>query len=127
MEEVKEMKYKIPQEFAAREVLAGGSYNGYEYRIISYFTHPCAYVKLHENEIVNDADIDCHGGITYDSDGLIIDADMRTEQGRWIGWDYAHAYDYYADLPQKGGKQWTTAEILLEVKKVINQLKEVVR
>lgn len=108
MEEVKEMEYKIPQEFGAREVLAGGTYNGYEYRIISYFTHPCAYVKLHENEIVNDAD-------------------MRTEQGRWIGWDYAHAIDYYADLPHIGGKQWTTAEILVEVKKVINQLKEVVR
>ncbi len=118
MEEVKEMKYKIPQEFGAREVLARGTYNGYEYRIISYFTHPCAYVKLHENESINNADIDCHCGITYE---------LEEEQGHWIGWDYVHIGDYCAQAPELGGKQWTTAEILEEVKKVINQLKEVVR
>ena len=52
------------------EILDNGIYNGYQYWIVSYGSHPCAYVELPKDHKYYGKDyvdipIDCHGGITY--------------------------------------------------------------
>ena len=43
--------------------------------------------------------------------------------GQWcIGWDYTHAGDYTAAMPNFNEHRWTTAEIQAEVRDVIDQL-----
>ena len=44
--------------------------------------------------------------------------------GFWIGWDYDHWGDYNVIRAKTGmsGKKWTTEEIFIDVKNVINQL-----
>jgi len=125
---MKEMIYKSTLE---REVLERGKYKGYEFEIISYGTHPCAYVCVpvghpFYEKPYDEVDVDCHWGCTYS---------QRREDGKWwIGWDYAHFEDYsgvnllYESIPalkefaNDFGKKWTTDEILKEVFEVIDQL-----
>ena len=119
------MIYKSTQE---REVLERGKYKGYEFEIISYGTHPCAYVCVpvghpFYEKPYDEVDVDCHWGLTYSQRG--------TDGKWWIGWDYAHCDDYggmsllYASMGyafDDNGKKWTTDEILKEVFEVIDQL-----
>lgn len=134
---MKEMIYKHFDENGQEviDMLDEGVYKGFHYVIVSYGTHPCAYVEIpgghklydvsNKDELV---DIDCHGGITYVSTtGLIKPNNENHRDGHWIGWDYAHACDYIGYLPvdftiTNGLKKWTTKEILEEVKDVIEQL-----
>lgn len=134
---MKEMVYKgfVENEQRVIDMLDEGIYKGFHYAIVSYGINPCAYVEIpegHELYGVNNEDefidIDCHGGITYVSTiGLIKPSNENHRDGHWIGWDYAHAYDYVSYLPvdfimTNGLKKWTTKEILEEVKDVIEQL-----
>lgn len=99
--------------------LADGEYLGYHYYVLSFGTHPCAYVDIGDTGIAIN-DIECHGGITYNREYL---ATVEHKSG-FIGWDYAHSYDYSGDLPEitAHGKKWTTAEIVVECKSVIDQI-----
>lgn len=60
------------------------------------------------------------------SDHLFID-DTQDVEGKFIGWDYAHAGDYAGyygdDEVWKDEKKWTTQEIFEEVKDACFQLK----
>lgn len=114
------------------DILARGNIDGYKYLIVSYGTHPCAYVAIPENhsryndyhKLEDDNTIYPHGGVTYSG------SKRNDIKGHWIGWDYHHAcdfsghylsgvnYDYFAEK-----KKWTTAEIFDEVQNVIEQLK----
>ncbi len=111
-------------------VLDEGNINGFDYKIINYGLHPCAYVALpnshkYYNKEYNDIDVDCHGGLTF---GRFTTFEPDKDEKFWIGWDYAHYGDYSGtDLMFSpdfcvGGKKWTTEEILEEVKNVICQL-----
>lgn len=117
------------------DMLDEGIYKGFHYVIVSYGTHPCAYIEIPEGHKLYNAsnqnefyDIACHGGITYVSTtGLIKPNNENHRDGHWIGWDYAHVCDYIGYLPvdftiTKSLKKWTTKEILEEVKDVIEQL-----
>lgn len=105
------------------EILDEGKYRGYDYRIISHGTHPCAYIAIDNiaNYPDNIDEIDVHGGFTFDSQHPYFN-------NRWcIGWDYAHDTDYYAAFGENselaiGTHHWTTAEILNEVHSVIDQI-----
>ncbi len=115
------MKEMVYQNRSITELLDSGTYNGYEYAIVSRGFHPCAYVKLPENHICygldcNDIPVECHYGLTYSADSLDV---MPSDSGWWIGWDYAHCTD---QIGKTEGKKWTTSEILTEVKQVIQQL-----
>lgn len=114
------------------DILLRGIIDGYKYLIVSYGTHPCAYVAIPENhsryndyhKLENDNTIYPHGGVTYSG------SEINGIKGHWIGWDYRHAcdfsghylsdvnYNYFAE-----NKKWTTAEIFDEVQDVIEQLK----
>ena len=116
-----EMEYKDTRAEPFR--LATGNHKGFWYYVLSLGTHPCAYVDVTGLSKcgLNPNRIDCHGGITY-SDKQLKTVDKT---GWFIGWDYAHCYDYSGCMPEilnAGTKRWTTAEIIAECKNVIDQL-----
>lgn len=105
-----------------RELLAEGEINGYNYWIVSYQTHPCAYIELpvgHEffgKTMYECERIHVHGGVTFSQSSLW---DLVNDS--WvIGWDYAHNGDYTSYV--QDGHKWTTQEILCEVVYVVRQL-----
>lgn len=125
----KKMEY-VPE--TKTEVLAKGSFNDYNYFVISYGTHPCCYVELpayHKlygldyMDIEENYQIDVHDGFTYSRDYLLL------RDNTWIlGWDYAHFGDYYCCNYTYGdneSKRWTTDEMIQECMKVIKQLAKI--
>ena len=115
------------------EVLLEGEYLGYEWVIVSYGTHPCAYVKLPNNSKLipsgEEVPVSCHGGITYTSSkGLPQLKVAEKNEGCYIGWDYAHYGDQCGlnslELGNLGDKRWTVNEIQTEIRDVIIQLIE---
>jgi len=136
---MKPMEYKGERN---SEILYEGEYNGFNFRILSLGTHPCAYVNLPKDHIYfkrnyEHMDIDCHCGLTFSEIGICETIPDKKNEW-WIGWDYAHAGDYYGNIPEftklrnllceekkSTNKKWTTEEIYGEVKNVIEQLIEV--
>lgn len=119
---MKQMIYTFERD---NEILDVGTIDGYDYVIMSYGTHPCAYVKTQNEQYVDENDIDVHGGITFNGG-----RDFGCGRNHYIGWDYAHCGDYCGldmMLPPEyitDDKKWTTEEILEDVKDVIKQLKK---
>ena len=124
---MKEMIYSATR-INPPERLADGEYKGFHFYVLTLGTHPCAYVDVTDSDLngthYTDINIECHCGLTYSRDYL------RTvdKKGWFIGWDYAHYMDfagyelaYPSDL-QSGGKHWTTEEIVVECKNVIEQI-----
>lgn len=136
--DIKEMEYKSQpcERFdkpARYEILCQSWYKGYKVLIVSYFTHPCAYIGLPEdhpyyNVDYDDIPIDCHGGLTYGSNNHNVVTELR-DNGYFIGWDYAHYGDYMSPLdsasPFFNNKKWTTREIIDECFNVIDQLEKI--
>lgn len=130
---MKEMNYV---ETRLKEILYEDDYLGYHFLIVSYGTHPCAYIeipKTHrwygipytDEELEN---IECHGGLTYAGNLHHVLGKEESNQRWFIGWDYAHSEDfqgfYLNDVwgNQLNSKKWTTQEIFNEVKNVIEQI-----
>lgn len=122
--EIKPMVYK--QRVADIEVLAHDTYRDYEFAIVSFGTHPCAYVGIPKGHRFYRKDYDlkmfdnipAHCGLTYSEMGI-----ENLMQDKWvIGWDYAHSGDYTPLLFWEGLKRWSTEEILEEVKAVIDEI-----
>lgn len=104
-----------------------GKYRGLSYIIASCGTHPVAYVKIpkdhyfyraKDREILYEFPAPCHGGITFVGTPSTIDYAF-VEDDIWLGWDYAHAGDFYRE---GYGKKWTIKEIYEEVKNFVNFL-----
>lgn len=120
------------------KIIKNGIYNGYHFIIVSYGTHPCAYVELPENhpyyemEVYDDEpfispydkmNIRCHYGLTFA--GRFRDA--LNMPGYYIGWDYAHLGDMYYIKPNDlmfstDDKFWEEYEIEEDCRDVIEQL-----
>nr|DAI25547.1 MAG TPA: hypothetical protein [Caudoviricetes sp.] len=126
-----EMVYKESR--CEPQVLAHGFYHGRNYYVVSFGTHPCAYVDVsdllsmtrEEQEYIENA-IDCHGGVTYSSAKLVVE----NKTGWYIGWDYAHCMDYSGYMYILSGslaKRWTTPEMVSECKRVIDQIEGLVK
>ncbi len=49
--EVTNMKEMVYEPRFKTELLDSGTYNGYQYRIVSKGLHPCAYVKIPEGMV----------------------------------------------------------------------------
>lgn len=76
---MKEMIYRPLREletlYDSCQILDESRYNSYHYIIVSYGTHPCAYIELPKEHKFygrdvykfDDFPIECHGGITYSS------------------------------------------------------------
>lgn len=132
---MKRMIYKETSDYKA-EILHEGTYRKFHFVIVSYGTHPCAYVEIPKNHpwYKKDRD-DCylyvHGGLTYSGDLMHVDRKLK---GFYLGWDYAHAGDFHGTdisfmkrfgMPTEDKKKWTTGKILAQVKKAINELRKV--
>lgn len=85
-------------------ILASGTYQGYNYYVLSMGTHPCGYIEIPEtskyyNVYCDNIPVNCHGGLTYSRNYL--NSIAAEDEGRYfIGWDYAHYNDYvgYYDM-----------------------------
>ena len=104
------------------DILADGTYNGHEVRVISYGTHPCCYVKLDKDNKYygkewHDVMLDVHGGITFSEE---VSGEQRWSDGWWVGWDYAHLGDCY--YPIDDGLKYTTEMLVEDIKNVVKQL-----
>jgi hypothetical protein len=118
-------------------LLAEGRHLGFHWVILSYGTHPCAYVQIRNKEHpcyhkqyddMEIEDLKLYGCLSYSRRYLIIPEpndptkQERDENGWWIGWDYARGNDYCGDHSNPDGKKWSTLEIVEEVMSVIIQL-----
>lgn len=129
MENVCEMVYQ--QSRCEPQLLAHGVYHGRNYYVVSYGTHPCAYVDVsdlssmtREEQKYIENTIDCHGRINYSNAELVVE----NKTGWYIGWDYAHISDYSGDAPYKSlAKKWTTSEMVSECKRVIDQIEGLIK
>ena len=115
-----------------KRILAQGTRKGYGFVIVSYGTHPCAYIaldgKLKGLKSYDDFLPSVHGGATYlGTLGKIVGPKS------YVGWDYAHGGDYLGtDVVYEGDeemkeyiaskKKWTTEEILEEVYSAIDEV-----
>ena len=94
---MKEMEYSFNL-LNKTEILDEGNYKGYNYVIVSYGNHPCAYIEIPKGyrfyeKSCGEIDIDCHGGLTYC--GF---RDFGFGEKYYIGWDYAHYGDFLPAL-----------------------------
>lgn len=122
--EINEMKYEKYRH--EPKILVKGSIYDVGFAIISYGTHPCAYienvlnVKSYEDIILEE--LPMHGGASYLGNATWNQNDTK----EYIGWDYAHFDDYCGDYEGMGDfsefKKWDTNEIYTEVKEVIKLL-----
>lgn len=118
-----------------RKILEENTYKEYKYEVVSYGTHPCAYIEIPKGHPMFMKEYDdkifeeiwCHGGLTYS------DFKEKSNKEIWkIGWDYAHYNDYTHYNAEFGiietlgmGKKWTTKEIVEECRSVIDQIRGV--
>lgn len=126
------MKQMIYKPKMGIEILDEGTYNNYHYVIISYGTHPCAYVEIpkehpYYKKDFSDLDIIVHGGLSFGDN--LTHANIGNSDNYFLGWDYNNYDDYngYYSLPfykefAAGKKKYTTEEIFEDVKLVIDQL-----
>lgn len=133
---MKEMEYLKRDKMVGKygiyyDILAEGDFLDAHYAIISYGTHPCAYIfyekghPLFGTPYEEMEDLEVHGGFTFSEKGKFLPDGKRLHRDCWcLGWDYAHYDDYFPDLEL--GKKWTTAEILYEVKDTINKIAKMV-
>lgn len=128
-----EIKPMVYQKDRKMELLHCDTYKNYKFYILNLGTHPTAYIeipkghKLYEkdyDEIYEmGCDIPVNGGLTYSDNKL-----MFIKSISWfIGWDYAHAYDYAGYYLKSESlanqlKKWTTEEIIEECHNAINYI-----
>lgn len=129
------MEEMVYQSRPEKKILYKDTYRNIDFIIVSYGTHPCAYIRIPENSKYYKKDymdinesFPVHGGLTYSDDLCHI----GVKEGFWYGWDYNHYGDYsgfhennlfnYGSKSEMNLKQWTTKEIYEEVKEAINYL-----
>ena len=120
------------------EILHSEKKGDYNIVIVSYGTHPCAYVSIpsthpYYQEYYFDMPIDCNGGLTFsepNNSNVRWGEKFPNEECSWIGWDYSHCNDFNGAFIGKESPyleysllhKWTTQEILDECYSVIAQL-----
>ena len=123
------MEEMIYQKKRTVKVLHSGFYKGVPFVILNLGTHPTAYVEnIVQATNYNDSslvDVDVHGGFTFC--GKAHWEGKNTTGLEWLGWDYAHCWDFMGYYGPEDGtlymlKKWSTEEILREVHFVIDQL-----
>lgn len=136
---MKEIIYE--NKFRKPNTLFEGEYEGFSFLILSFGTHPCAYVELNPKspyfgDGMDNIELPVNGGVTY--------SDFRNPltgescKNYWIGWDYAHWGDYTgfyeADKQIEKNingkitpfKKWTTSQIYSEIKDAIEEINKLI-
>ena len=125
------MKPMVYKKYTEIDMLHKDSYRGFEYIIVSYGTHPCAYVHIPKSHPYWDMNYDampiiCHEGLNYYGplDHKPVGA-MANEY--YIGWSYDHLYDYTGRASDTDDMKYDTVDIISDCIAVINQLAEVAK
>ena len=110
------------------EILLDGECMGYRFLIVSYGTHPCAYVEIKEGHPLYGVGyekasecVSVHGGFTYARSLAHV---IGPNDGYFLGWDYSHCGDCIPPYHMDGHK-YTTEEILSDVIDAIEELMNV--
>lgn len=112
-----------------KRILEIEEYRGYKYVIVTYGTHPCAYVLMpnghpYAEKSYDEMDIHVHGGLTFYNTLDHLDDSFGDE--KYIGWDYAHCGDYYCSKHITNhspyDRKYTIGDIETDVKSVIAQM-----
>lgn len=127
---MKEMEYKKHNGEINFEILDKGQEKGIYWWIVSYGSHPCAYLaikKRHEffGKDTIDINLPVHGGITYSKSDYHFNPICLGDDFWIIGWDYAHYRDYSTIFNNNQDKKWTIEEIKKEVMLAIEELEKV--
>lgn len=133
-----EMVYKPSRDIDNAEILAAGSYFGVPYYVCSLGNHPVCYIEVsgvdglygeswNSEAVHRICKVEPHGGFSWsDYDAPALQPYLNDESKWFLGWDYAHCGDYSAFeelMPEecrRGGRKWTTAEMVAETKRVIS-------
>ena len=129
---IKEMKYVDVTKKG--EVLYKGKYKEILFLVVSFGTHPCAYLLFDKNHYMYGKttemadDVVCvHGGFTFSGNGgfhPLVNAIKYDD--KWVlGWDYCHCDDKFGSTgmcPGFGSKEWTTLEIINECRNYIDTI-----
>lgn len=99
----------------------------------------CAYLGVPKDHPLagldyDDIPLDCHGGLTYASEGK----GHWPSDRYWYGWDYSHAGDKFGfddpkaqaiteAFPQEKEKQWTADEVKAEALQTMWDFKRLMR
>ena len=126
----RQMEYAIPDYIGESEIIAKGIYRGITFYVLSYRSHPSAYIDVGKTcfrriKNINKPalqTLNCHGGITYSGNGIFGLVNL-TKKHWVIGWDYNHGGDFDGRHPNYGGKKHRTGEIVQECLRVIDQIR----
>ena len=120
-------------------IVEKGTAHGFPYMVVTFGSHPCAYVAVDERHPLHGVrydgnydlfdEIEVHGGVTFTDRKPCFCEESNLW---WIGWDYNHYRDYNArmmrDFPGYGMfeplRKWTLHEILMDVESAARKLKE---
>ena len=100
------------------ETLAEGYCCGLPFAIVSYGTHPCCYLGIPKR--LAECDVNCHHGVSYESNDFPCNKYKVSENEIVIGWDYAHMGDQYGTRFK--GRRYTTKFLLMEIEDVVSQI-----
>lgn len=125
-----EVEYKIPKSdrpYLSSPILASGVYKGHRFKaIMSLGITPRAYVEVENPYRATEAKRlqSIHGGVTFIGQKVKGASPHRNPEATWFGWNYGHSGDY-TPFPVSGERRkWTTAEIVDEIKTVIDELEK---
>lgn len=128
---IKEMKYvDVTRKW---EVLYKGKYKEILFLVVSFGTHPCAYLLFDKNHYMYGKDcgqaddvVCVHGGFTFSRKGDCHQLINSLNYGdKWVlGWDYCHYGDRFGAwfVPGSENKEWKTTEIIDECRQYIDTI-----
>ncbi len=103
-------------------VLLECNIENYHCVIISYRTHPCAYIEIpadhpYYKKDWEEVDLPVHGGVSYSDFSIPVIKNKHPLKSWYLGWDYNHFEDYYPFSFLVEGEddelhKWTIEEIL---------------
>lgn len=113
------------------KVLAKGEYRGHKWFVVDTFgMHLCGYVTVPywmNWKLASHAP--CHGGASFLDFSYTLIAFQpnghESSEAYLLGWDYNHAGDYVSHPDSRyclSGYRWTTKEVAIEARKVIDWL-----
>lgn len=113
----------IAEPYGKDDILAYGCYYNLDFWIFYNGHALCAYIDATDTNITSYMvdGIGVHGGVSWDDDYLpFLNGDCDFKE-HFIGWDYAHGYDYQPEYVLEG-KRWTTYEVAMQIKQLIERL-----
>lgn len=102
------------------KIVLKATMGGKPFRVLARNSHFCAYIGIDSHHRLykakyRDIDLDVHGGLTFS--GMGDNHHFLEDDIWWLGWDYAHAGDFYYKPPHLAenkfnDRDWTLREVI---------------